>query len=183
MQKVLIACAAALLLVGGYIVFQGNFFQEGEEEASGLKYEKHGVSFSYPAQYVLEERTQGNAERAYQTVTLVNRSDLPAPEGGEGPTAIAVEIFENPEEYDLPAWIRGMSHSNFKLSRDEALTEVEVSGEPALRYSWSGLYEADAVALLHGGRVYLFSGTWMTAKDGIRKDFEALLNSVSFTGL
>jgi hypothetical protein len=98
----------------------------------------------------------------------------------EGPPAISVIVVPNPENLSLEEWVRTKSISNFYLSPDKKLAATTVAGEPAVRYSHTGLYESDAVAVVHAGSTYLFSAGWAQANDPIRAYFLNLVSSVQF---
>ena len=142
-----------------------------------------GLMFNYPSTYTLQTHEQGTAERMWTVLTLIDSEILEqAIENGasEGPPAIAIQVFDNVEEYTVEQWITGMSHSNFKLSPDEVLSPTTVGGEQGLSYRHSGLYEHNATVVAHGGKIYLFSAGWLTPQDENIHDFEHLLETVSF---
>src|SRR3989344_6700610 len=57
---------------------------------------KHGISFTYPNTYVLEEREVGNGERWHDNVTLMDReAAVNIPQNGEGPPTITIDFFQN----------------------------------------------------------------------------------------
>ncbi len=139
-----------------------------------------GYSFMYPDTYELASRTEGNAERWWDVLVLLPKGYVP-PQAGEGPPAISVSVFPNPEELMLEAWVQGDARSNWKMIVDErASRPTTVGGEPALWYHYSGLYEVDSVAVAHGGKILLFSGDWLDPADQIRADFNNLIKTVEF---
>lgn len=152
--------------------------------SSGRSYhsEEYGVAFEYPATYQLEERSgEGNAQRQQFTITLINEADLPIPQGGEGPPAITIELFQNNlDQLSTEEWIRNSSASNFKLSLDNVLTSTTVAGQPALSYTWDGLYRGDTIAIARLAYVYTFSVTYHDQTDSIRDDFQNLMRTVIF---
>lgn len=139
-----------------------------------------GLSFYYPKTYEVTLHTEGNAERRWYTLVLLPDEYIP-PQGGEGPPSIAISAYDNVEGLPLEQWIRGDARSNFKLPGDQLLKSTTIDGEAALKYQYSGLYETDAVAVAHGGRVYVFSAGWLTPQDVIRAEFQDLYSSVNFT--
>lgn len=139
-----------------------------------------GVSFMYPDTYELSSRTEGTAERQWDILLLLPAGYVP-PQGGEGPPAISLGVYPNPEGLGLEQWVRGDNRSNFKLSSDQKLTPTTVGGLPAVAYAHSGLYEADAVAVAVGSKIFLFEAGWQTPSDATRADFQPLLKTVQFT--
>lgn len=138
-----------------------------------------GVRFIYPDRYMLEERSQGTGARRHHVITLMREVGLPPPQNGEGPVSITIQIFPVSGQ-TVQSWITSAQESNFQLSPDDMLTTTTVAGVAGLRYRWSGLYEGESVALLRGGRVYVFSHTWMEPGRELEDDFEKLIDSVEF---
>lgn len=138
----------------------------------------HGLSFKYSDAYELTEKELGNAERKHYAITLIRKTDLPPPQNGEGPPSISIDVFQNDlDTMTLHQWLTGTNDSNFKLS-DGSYASTTVDGKEAIRYHWSGLYEADSVAFLHKNNIILISGMYLDTTDAIRKDFQNVLASV-----
>lgn len=151
------------------------------QERRELYSSEDGVSFSYPDTYELSSRSEGNAERQWDVLVLLPKGYVP-PYNGEGPPAISMSVFANPEGLSLDAWIKGDSRSNWKLAaQDGGLGSTTVGGEPALAYRYSGLYETSAVAVAHKGKIFLFEAGWIAPTDATKRDFEILLGTVQFT--
>jgi hypothetical protein len=142
---------------------------------------KYGVTFSYPDTYALQERELGNAERWHHSIVLINKEWLAKmPDGGEGPPAIGVDIYQNNlDKLSLEEWVRGTSLSNFKLSTDGKLSLASVAGAKAFYYQWDGLYRGESYVTTHSGNIVVFSATYNAEDDQIRKDFREVLGSVS----
>lgn len=140
-----------------------------------------GVAFMYPDTYVLSSRTEGTPERMWDTLVLIDKT-LAAniPEAGGGPPSITMSVFANPEHSSVEQWVKGDSRSNYKLSPDGALTKGTVGGEEAYFYSFNGLYQNDAVAVAHKGKIFLFDAGWNEQIDTMRSDFQNLVSSVQF---
>lgn len=139
-----------------------------------------GLKFSYPSLYALTERQDSYKSTPIHVLTLINASTT-IPDMSEGPTAISAIEIPVSGTTTLEQWVQGASISNFYLSPDKTFLPTKVDGEPALAYRYSGLYESDAVAVQHGGKIYLFAASWIDANDRIRSDFKNLLSSVTFT--
>ena len=141
---------------------------------------EEGVTFEYPDSYVLSSRTEGSAERRWDVLVLMPKGAT-LPQNGEGPPAITVGIYPNPEGLTLEQWVHGDARSNWKLIIDDrASTTTTVGDVPALWYHYSGLYEVDSVATVHGGKVFLFSVDWLDPQDTTREDFNRMLDTVTF---
>ncbi len=139
-----------------------------------------GISFTYPSNYLLQERDlPGSAQRRHHVITLMPRSDVPPPQGGEGPPTITVDVIQNNlDKLTTDAWIRNSSASNFKLSPDSVIATTTLGGVPARTYQWDGLYQGTTVALARAAYIYAFSVTSLNPTDPIRSDFEQVLRSV-----
>lgn len=142
---------------------------------------KYGIAFSYADTYTLQERELGNAERWHHSIVLVDKEWLAnIPVGGEGPPAIGIDIYQNNlDQLSLEEWVRGTSFSNFKLSVDGKLSLSTVGSAKAFYYQWDGLYRGESYVATHSGNIVVFSATYNTEDDQIRKDFREVLRSVS----
>jgi hypothetical protein len=99
--------------------------------------------------------------------------------GREGPVAITLDFYQNFEKTAPLAWVKDDARSNFKFS-DHTYQEIILAGKPAVRYGWSGLYEALGVVLAHKEYMLSISVTYLTQKDTIYQDFEGILKTVTF---
>jgi len=183
-KNTLIALFVLLLLAGGGYYLWQNMPAEGPEpivEVDDSTYHsaQYGISFEYPESYALTEHDEGTAERMMHAIVLMDEDYANKP-ATEGPPAIAITIFENPEQTTLEDWVKGNANSNYKLSADGGLKPATIGGNPALSYTHSGLYENDAVVTMYNGRVYMFTAGWIMAQDAIRADFKQVVDSVEF---
>ncbi len=139
---------------------------------------KYGLEFKYPDGYVLTERETGNAERARYTVTLVREEDSIPPRNGEGPTAITFDIYQNNLDKQTPLdWLKNTDNSNFKLS-DGKYSTTTVGGVEGLSYSWSGLYEANAIVFPHKENIVAATVTFITPEDENIDVFADIVESI-----
>jgi len=184
---VLLIGVGALLLLG-FFVFQSTNAPVVEEQTPSatekdFDSEELGFSFTYPLNYTLQTHEQGTPEREWTVLTLIDSAILQsAIENGasEGPPAIALQVFNNPENYSVEQWITSMSYSNYKLATDPTLRPVVVDGEAGFAYRHSGLFETNAIVVEHEGHIYMFSVDWMTAEDQNIKDFTGIVESIRF---
>jgi hypothetical protein len=139
----------------------------------------YGISFTYPEKYLLEERdAPGSAMRAHHVITLINKSDLPLPEAGEGPPAITIDIYQNNlDSQTAEGWARNTSESNFKLGEGR-IASTTIGSFPAISYRWSGLYEGTTIALARQNWIYAFTVTYMEMGAPIVQDFVSIRGSV-----
>ena len=173
----------AMLAVLAALFYAYSKYPWGLVAPAALSYssEQYGITFTYPDTYALQERELGNGERWHHAIVLVDKAWLAnIPEGGEGPPALSVDIYQNDlDQLPIENWIRDTNASNFKLSIDGRLAEVQVAGSRALYYRWDGLYRGESYALAHKGNIVVFSATYNATDDQIRKDFAQVLSSVS----
>lgn len=189
MKKIVVTILAVALALGvGWYFFSGYLVSKldgtGGVSAPQEQMEQYssedGVQFQYPNRYELSSRTEGNAERQWDTLVLLPKGYVP-PVGGEGPPTISMSVFQNPEGFSASEWVKGDARSNWKLTVDDrASKSMVVGGQPALWYHYSGLYETDSVAVAHKGKIFLFSVGWLEPQDQIRTDFNQLVSGVQF---
>jgi hypothetical protein len=155
----------------------------GGEAGALYTFNDAGLYFQYPQTYTFESYPLEDDTESWTSLMLVRTKDKEQAEANgasEGPVAITVGIFDAQSGQSLEDWIKSDSHSNFALSPDQKLTPQTVGGEPALAYEHSGLFENDAVAVIHGGKIYLFEASWADANDPLRSDFQNLLKTLQF---
>ncbi|MDQ3089880.1 MAG: hypothetical protein M3Q24_01880 [bacterium] len=151
-------------------------------EPSFLTYNKGdaGISFKYPNTYNLIEEDANSAQGKNTRLTLIDKEFTP-PIGGEGPTTLNVDIFQNNIDKQTPEnWIKNNSNSNYKLG-DGVIKQTTVGSKPALEYSWSGLYNGVTVVFAHNENIVAISGTYLEVGDPIVKDYRNLLASIKLT--
>lgn len=179
-----------LLFIAVTLIFFGLQFIEKELGTKEYVSKEVPLSFNYLEGYLLDERWQGNGERTWYQVMLVEdtqeNKDLLSgkiTEPREGPVAIVVSVFPNTlDGYTTERFVKETNYSNWKLSPDGLLEEIGVAGEEGLVYRFSGLYEGEAVVVARPEHVYMFSVTYQNQNDQIHKDFKKLLGTIAFNG-
>lgn len=182
-RLVFIASIFIALIVGFFVIRQ--YMEPRTEEqiphADSLQYSStiYGLSFSYPSIYVLSEGdAPGSGMREHHWIMLVREEDLPLPEGGEGPPAITIDMYQNNlDKQTTEQWIRNSSASNFKLG-DGTLSTTTISDLPAISYRWSGLYEGTTIATAQPKWIYTFTVTYLEIGAPIVQDFVVIRDSV-----
>lgn len=174
----------AVLIAGGYALSKDRGNETGAPAPSAgamstFSGEDLGFSFKYPSSYTLEKR-EIEISGALATYLTLMQKDIVLPEAGEGPPGITVAVFPNVGNLELSAWLSTMTNAAPTPSGGWDFTELEVDGEEAIAYTSTGLYESDNVAVVHGGRVYVFSAAWLTRDDQTLRDLDAVLRSVAF---
>lgn len=191
----------ALWIGGGVVVigllffaFNGYIYNEkqGGERGDRVVYteDETGLRFTYRAGadgYVVQELARSAATESVfvKLVTLTPRRDherfIRDMEASEGPPSIGIAIFERAAGVSAEQWVRNNpSLSNTDLMVGDISSDITVDGVEAVQYRIDGLYLNDMVAVSHGGYLYLFSGAFLEEDSEIRRDFAALLDSVSF---
>ncbi|MES2994822.1 MAG: hypothetical protein V4681_02230 [Patescibacteria group bacterium] len=183
---ILIVLAIAIVGAGAYALYTKKALSPtgpAPAAVSGKQYmdAERGFSFQYPTFYELFEREAGTAERERHTITLIRESDTVPVEGGEGPTAISIDIIQNDiDKQSIMDWMTNRTEeSNFNLG-DGNYTSTTVGGADALVYNWSGLYEGKTTVFAHGDDIIAVSVTWLTPTDGMLADYDRLLKSFAF---
>lgn len=142
------------------------------------------LGFKYPENYYKKEKLDaGTAESPQLSTILVedteeNRAvvDGTSTEVREGPIAITADVYQNPDKLATKDWVG--KDTNWTVANSVA-TRTTVAGLEALTFTWSGLYEGKTVIVTSGDKAYVFSVTWMNPDDQIKKDFEALLSTIT----
>jgi hypothetical protein len=155
------------------------------ERVEGLKTFENadlGISFQYPAAYVVQEETTGNAERASRSITLIRETDLTAtPPASEGPTTIRFDFFQNNlDGLTAQAWAEQSAPSNYKLSTGET-TSLLIDGRESFTYAWDGLYHGLSSVITHGDWILMATITTLTADDQILSDYVQVLKTLRLT--
>ncbi len=161
--------AVILGVIAGYFYFSG----KSEPAPSNLQhYEdaEYGISFSYPDSYVLGFFDAPERElRKHHAINLIPKQSLPLPQESEAPPMISIDIYQNDiTKQTTEEWIHNTPSSNFELGEGK-LSEVMVSGMPALSYRWSGLYEGTTIVLARPNWVYAFSVSYFEMGDQLSK--------------
>lgn len=178
------AVAAIAILIGAFFLSRNQIAPEAIPGMRQYSSDGYGISFAYPDSYTLTEMdAPGDTMRRHHVVTLIRTADLPAPENGEGPTAITIEAYQNDlDKQTTEQWVRNSSASNFKLATT-GLSPLAVDGIPALSYRWSGLYEGTTVAFANPAWVYVVSVTYLEPGAPIVQDFVAIRDSMRIAGV
>jgi len=159
--------SAIVLLWAGLLVFGLMFAFSHKSDSLSFNSEEIGLEFEYPKSYTLTTRHDSYAGAEIHVLTLINASTT-VPDMSEGPTAISIIEIPVPTVTALESWLKYASISNFELSPDKKFSPTTVDGQPALAYRYSGLYESDAVAVEHDGKIFLFAVSWMDQNDPMR---------------
>ncbi|MEK7510998.1 MAG: hypothetical protein AAB582_02085 [Patescibacteria group bacterium] len=150
------------------------------ETAKTYTSEEYGFSFEYPEGYVVTEREVGDAHRGHYQIMLVEEANATPPEGGEGPIAVTIDVYQNDiDKQPAMHWITTTNIANIKLG-DGQLKESTVGGEIAYMNTWSGLYEGKTTTFAHGDDIIAVSTTWMTPDDSTLDVGEQVLTSFRF---
>jgi hypothetical protein len=183
---ILIVLAIVIVGAGAYAFFAKKALSPTDDQvqvpADSESYSdtEHGISFSYPEGYVKTEQEVGNGEREHYLIMLVRKGDEIAPEGGEGPIAITIDIYDNSvDKLSVMDWMKNTNQSNFKLGPGTYDTE-QVGGEAAYTYTWSGLYEGRTTVLAHGTDIVAISVTYMDPNDDILIAYDDVVSSIHF---
>lgn len=181
-----VAAAGAYYLVG---INRERASELGGEQAtttpalSEFYSERLGVAFSYSNVYDATTTRLSNGGNSWQVVTLVPKGYV-APEDGDGPAAISLQVIPNTKKLSAEQWIMKDSRSNWQLNdAPGGLGSTTIGGESALVYTYSGLYNTSAVVVARDPYIYFFTGEWNAPEDQIRSDFQTMLGSLQFVDI
>lgn len=166
--------ATAMLAVASLVVYWA-FFAGAAPAANRYENRTLGIAFSYPEGFAISEGEFGTLTDGHYAITLVRETDTALPEAGEGPTSVTVEVRERGDA-TLHEWMRQAPASNFHLGPG-SYASTTVGGADAVIFAWSGLYEGETTAFLHGERIVSISGTVLSEDDGMREAYELVRDS------
>lgn len=136
-----------------------------------------GIAFAYPQGYVLSEGEIGSTGERHYVISLIRQEDAVPVEGGEGPTSVILDFYQNDAGKTLDDWLASDA-SNLRLG-DGATAAVTVDGISATQFHWSGLYEGETTAFLHGNNIIAVSVAYFSLTDEIYSTYRAILSSLS----
>lgn len=180
-----IGLAIAVVAVGVY-VFSGAKLEAPQQVAKGTTETQRAtfsddslsLSFTYPSDYELEKREIEVSGATATYLTLIPAEYVP-PQGGEGPPAITVAVYPNPQGKPLADWLAGMTNAAPSPTGGWDFSEATIDGREGVAYTSTGLYESDNIAVAGNGNIYIFSAAWMTREDRTLTELDALLRSVN----
>lgn len=181
MKYLAVFAALIVLVIVGYSML-GRDTTSAPRAPSDNRYESaiHGIAFFYPDGFVITEQEIGTSERSRYMITIVREEDVGIPEGGEGPTAVTIDIHDNAlDQTPLYDWMTASSFSNYKLGPMTYAT-TSVDRKESVTYRWSGLYEGETTAFLHEDRVFAVSGTFMEPTDPVVLAYRMILGTMAF---
>jgi hypothetical protein len=177
-KKIIIIIIAAIIIgAAAYVVFG---LEKTPADSKRYENKEYGISFYYPKGYTLIEGEIGNAERGHYVVAIVSDADAVPRENSEGPVATSIDIYQNNiDKQSTAEWLKNTNFSNFKLS-DGTYASTTLSKKDAIKYRWSGLYEAETNVVLHKDNIVALTITYITPQDSIFKVYNQIVNSIKF---
>ena len=147
----------------------------------------YGFEFSYlkgPDGYITIEDNESSDEDFVTGLTLFNKKEYEelqnSTDAREGPPAMHVRVYKNPEQVDAPVWsMRHPSESNRELAIGEA-EEAVVGGANAEHYVVDGLYPTDTYVVAHDNHIYVLMGAYLERGDDKHQAFVDLVTSFTF---
>lgn len=135
----------------------------------------YGIAFTYPSSYALSEKNADGTDLAHR-ITLA-AADTNQPAAGEGPTAITVSIYGNPNDLSVASWIEQNPQSNYKQATSQ-YASATVASQAALAYSWDGLYQAKSTVFKNKDTIVMVTVTYDNPSERIVSDYNSLLSSL-----
>ena len=173
-----------------YLDLGKNEKTDGVEE---YRLEREGISFEYktePDGYVVEDLSSFIGEEpegievisVYRLMNAREKAELEASEGGrEGPPTINLTVFKNVQNQSAKQWVDTFPlFSNLNFIIGEIDQEAVVAGVDAIRYLTDGLYQNQNVVIAHDDYIYYFVGSFLEKDSAIYRDFNILIDSVTF---
>lgn len=140
-----------------------------------------GISFTYPAEYVITERDGGDDTGIYSSATLAIEKEMPEQTNSEGPTSIIFTSYQNNLAALTPeAWAKKTAESNFSLN-GATTSPMMIDGKEAFTYTWDGLYHGMSGVIQHGDWILVASVTMTDKDDDIVEDFQEIMKTFKLT--
>lgn len=145
-----------------------------------------GISFSYPSDYVLQEilPTTQDDHTLVKSFVLMPQEDydmLGTLQNTEGPPAITILVFSNPEQLGIGAWMEKSEIASYIPPQAQEPNLIEVDGEFALLFEADGLYRSDNVIVAYDAGIVVLSGAFTDAESSQRRVFAGIVKSLTFT--
>jgi hypothetical protein len=147
----------------------------------------YGYEFMYrkgPNGYItLEDATTGHEDYVTGVLLYDTReyeSFLASEDVREGPPAIRVRVYQNPEMLSAPVWaMRNKQEVNYQLMIGQE-SEAVVGGANATHFVTDGLFTTEVYVVAHGAHVYVLMGDYADVESVIHDDFNELVTSFTF---
>ncbi len=146
----------------------------------------YGFAYTYPTdeytRFTPEDATSGMLVFTESVLDTDDYKDLQESEiPREGPRALTISVYRNPQSLSTREWITQNDVSNYKLSADGTISTVTLGQTEFLTYQFDGLYRADAYVYSNNGYVYLFTNMWENPQSAMKKDMEEVIASLQWT--
>lgn len=176
----------------GWQVKEGNgndSYRENGVLMQRFRSDEYGFAFAYrqmPDGYVLATLPERDAsERSLSaTYTIIDAHEYAllqeSTDARESPPAIAIQVYENTAHEPIMLWLEANpERANYHLKSSSVRNE-SVGGAAALRYSFDGLYQNEAIVISHKDHVLVFMGSFNSFEDPIRREFLNIVGSLAF---
>ena len=164
-------------------------YSENDAVMQRFRNEEFGIGFSYrekPDGYTLIElpEARGDDRELLAAYTIVNTEAhlllATSTEAREGPPAMVIQVYENGKQQLVEEWLEAHATlANYHL-KSSSVRKEEIGGASAVRYSFDGLYQNEAIVVAHKGFIFVFSGAFDSFEDPIRRDFLSLVSALTF---
>ncbi len=187
-----------LVSIGDHVSVLGSYDEEGRivpcEDSSHFLRVEHtvrdstlGYEFVYPKGpdgYILLVDEEAHGSDFLSGHLLFNRHEyelfMNSTDAREGPPALHVRVYENPENLHAPVWAeRNPNESNIALAFGEPQERV-VSGANAIHYIADGLYATDTYIIAHAGYIYVLMGSYLDQDSKQYRDYQSMVESFTF---
>ncbi len=144
------------------------------------------ISFSYPKEYVLQEvlptpQDYRDLVKSFVLMSQENYDTLGTLQNTEGPPAITILVFNNPEQLGVDVWMKKPDIASYIPPQMQEPSSIEIDGEFALLFEADGLYRSDNVVVAHGTRIIVMSGAFADVESPQRRVFAGIVKSLVFT--
>lgn len=161
--------SAAVLIAGGIYVASKPGSEDGRLKPVPYSNSTYGLFFSYPAEYIGQERDLGTGTDTHHLITLTTKAE---------PTSITLEIFPAHGNISLEQWVVESKDSHFDEALNGLATTTVGGGTFAVAYSWNDHYKVKSVVFQHKNHIFMASMTYISPDDPIWQAFASVVQSV-----
>ncbi len=133
------------------------------------------LSFKYKEGYIVMEKDD--------TITIMKEADYLSilngkRIGGEGPAVMSIRQVDNPNNPSPKTWAEQYPPQSNYGQKTSEVSELTVSGFPAITYDADGLYPNRNVIVGTPYRLYYIFGSYEDKNSDLYRDFQPLINSI-----
>lgn len=178
MNRIIGIVILIILIAGGWYIFSNRPIDTETAQVQENTYSFVYHDDEYVRVPVIESDVPGNTfASGYMIFDRVEyEAFLNSTEPREGPPAISVMVYNNPNGYTSEEWVmRETLLSNYQ--QGQVLNSITVDGVEGVRYVTDGLYMSNNVVFESDGRIYVISGSYIETNSAIVDEFNFIVEN------